>query len=115
SNEEVIIHPGEQHIFATDIKAYMRPGECLIGNVRSSQGIKQHLSFANGLAWIDGDFFGNPTNDGNISIVLYNYGRESQRICVGDRIAQFAFMPFLVADNGNTDTQRVSGIGSTGK
>ena len=28
SNEEVIIHPGETHVFTTDIKAYMQEGEC---------------------------------------------------------------------------------------
>lgn len=53
SNETVTIMPGEQHLFFTDIKAYMREGECLVGNVRSSQGLKKHLSFANSQAWID--------------------------------------------------------------
>ncbi len=115
SNEEVIIHPGEQHIFTTDIKAYMQSGECLIGNVRSSQGIKMNISFANSQAWIDMDFYSNPDNDGNICICLYNYGRDSQRIKVGDRIAQFAFIPFLIADNGNSEVVRTGGIGSTGK
>ena len=36
SNEIVTILTGQQHLFFTDIKAYMREGECLIGNVRRS-------------------------------------------------------------------------------
>ena len=114
SNEDVIIHPKEQYVFVTDIKAYMQPGEALMGNVRSSQGIKMNLSFANSQAWIDMDFYSNADNDGNISICLYNYGDKPQKINIGDRIAQFAFIPFLVADNGNTEVKRNGGIGSTG-
>lgn len=115
SNETVTILPGEQHLFATDIKAYMKEGECLVGNVRSSQGLKKHLSFANSQAWIDGDFYSNSSNDGNIGICLYNYGEEPQMIEKGERIAQFAFLPYLVADNCNTDNKRIGGFGSTGE
>lgn len=115
SNEDIVILPGEQYMFATDIKAYMKRGECLIGNVRSSQGVKKNLSFANSQAWIDMDYYSNPDNDGSIGICLYNYGKEPQHIEVGERIAQFAFIPFLVADNGNTKRKRKGGFGSTGK
>ena len=115
SNEEITLLPGDQHMFATDIKAYMQSGEALIGNVRSSQGIKMNISFANAQAWIDMDYYENPDNDGNIGICLYNYGDTPQKIEIGDRIGQFSFIPFLVADNGNTDTQREGGFGSTGK
>ena len=114
SNETITIMPGEQYMFVTDIKAYMQPGEALIGNVRSSQGVKKHLSFANSQAWIDMDYYSNPDNDGNIGICLYNYGTKAQTIEVGERIAQFSFIPFLVADNGNTNVQREGGFGSTG-
>ena len=33
----------------------------------------------------------------------------------GDRIGQGAFFNLLVADNGNTDNQRIGGFGSSGK
>ena len=114
SNENITIMPGEQYMFVTDIKAYMQPGEALIGNVRSSQGVKKHLSFANSQAWIDMDYYSNPDNDGNIGICLYNYGTKAQTIEIGERIAQFSFIPFLVADNGNTNVQREGGFGATG-
>lgn len=113
SNEEITIHPGEQHKFDTDIRAYMQDEECLIGNVRSSQGLNMHFSFANSQAWIDADYYDNKTTGGNIGVCLYNYGTEPQVIKLGDKIAQFAFMPYLVADNCNTDNERIGGFGST--
>lgn len=114
-NETITIQPGEQHLFHTDIKAYMQNQECLIGNVRSSQGLRGHLSFANSQAWIDADYYNNVSTGGNIGICLYNYGTEQQEIKVGDKIAQFAFMPCLIADNCNTEEERVGGFGSTDK
>lgn len=115
SNEDAVIKPGEKYSFITDIKAYMQHGECLIGNVRSSQGIKRCLSFANSQAWIDADFYENESNDGNITVCLYNYGKDDEVIKKGERIAQFAFLPFLEPDNCHTENERVGGIGSTGK
>ena len=61
------------------------------------------------------DFYSNVSNDGNIGICLYNYGKEPQTIEQGERIAQFAFLPFLVADNCNSKEERKGGFGSTGK
>lgn len=115
SNETVTINPGEQHLFFTDIKAYMKEGECLVGNVRSSQGTKKHLSFSNSQGWIDCDYYSNKDTGGNIGICLYNYGKEPQLIKQGERIAQFAFLPHLVADNCNTKNKRNGGFGSTGE
>lgn len=96
----------------TDVKAYMRDNECLILNVRSSQGGKVML--ANSQGWIDSDYYSNESNDGNIGIFLKNIGDEVFVIKKGDRIAQGAFFNFLIADTGNTDSKRVGGFGSTG-
>lgn len=115
ANETVTIMPGEQYLFHTDIRAYMKDNECLIGNVRSSQGLKKNLSFANSQAWIDADYYDNKKSGGNIGICLYNYGNSPQVINKGERIAQFAFLSYLVADNCNTDEQRDGGFGSTGE
>lgn len=92
----------------------MQDGEALILNPRSSMG-KLDLTFANTQGWIDCDYYNNESNDGNIGIYLKNNGREIVKIKVGDRIGQGAFIPFLVADNGNTDKIREGGYGSTGK
>ena len=44
-----------------------------------------------------------------------NYGNEEVTIEKGERIAQGIFKQFLVADNGNTDKERIGGMGSTGE
>jgi len=97
----------------TDVKAYMKDNECLILNVRSSMGGKFML--ANSQGWIDGDYYSNESNDGNIGIFLLNISDEVQEIKQGDRIAQGAFFNFLTSDNGNSKKNRVGGFGSTGK
>lgn len=95
----------------TDVKAYMQENEGLIINVRSSMGGKWML--ANTSGWIDQDYYSNESNDGNIGIFLKNISDEVQTIHKGDRIVQGAFFNFLVADNGNTDSVRTGGFGST--
>jgi dUTP pyrophosphatase len=96
----------------TDVKTYMGDNECLIINVRSSMGGKFML--ANTTGWIDADYYSNENNDGNIGVFLKNISEEVLVIRKGDRVAQGAFFNFLVADNGNTDTVRAGGFGSTG-
>lgn len=95
----------------TDVKAYMQDDECLIVNVRSSMGGRFMLSNSSG--WIDADYYSNEKNDGNIGIFLKNISNETQTIKKGERIAQGAFFKFLAADNGNTDSVRTGGFGST--
>ena len=87
--------------------------EALILNVRSSMGGKFML--ANTSGWIDSDYYENENNDGNIGVFLLNISDEVQHIEIGSKIAQGMFTNFLVADNGNTDTVRSGGFGSTGK
>lgn len=104
---DLVIKPNEIGKIWTDVSAYMQDNEALILNVRSSQGGKVML--ANSQGWIDADYTGF-----NIGVFLKNIGTEDYIIKEGDRIAQAMFVPFLVADNGNTDKERVGGFGSTG-
>ena len=97
----------------TDVKAYMGDNECLVLNVRSSMGGKFML--ANTAGWIDSDYYSNENNDGNIGVFLKNISDETLVINKGERVAQGAFFNFLVADNGNTDSIRNGGFGSSGK
>ena len=113
ANETYSVMPNEIVKIWTDVKAYMLDNECLIINVRSSMGGKFML--ANTSGWIDSDYYSNESNDGNIGVFLKNISNEVQTIFKGDRIAQGAFFNFLIADNGNTDTVRIGGFGSTGK
>lgn len=113
ANANYTIKPNEIAKIWTDVKAYMQDNECLIINVRSSMGGKFML--ANSQGWIDGDYYENESNDGNIGIFLKNISDKPLNIVKGDRIAQGAFFTFLVADNGNSNNKRVGGFGSTNK
>ena len=111
ANKDYVVEPNKIAKIWTDVKAYMGDNECLILNVRSSMGGKFML--ANTSGWIDGDYYSNKSNDGNIGAFLKNISDETLTINKGDRIAQGAFFNFLVADNGNTDKVRDGGFGST--
>ena len=110
---DLILQPGEKTCVWSDVKAYMQEGEVLMLHVRSSIGIKKGLMLSNITGVIDADYYNNPNNNGNIGIALYNYSNETVELKRGERICQGVFIPFLVADNGNTDKERVGGIGST--
>lgn len=111
---DIILKPNEKTCIWSDVKAYMQEGEVLLLFVRSSIGIKKGLALSNGTGVIDADYYSNSNNDGNIGIALYNYSDKIVEIKKGERICQGVFVPFLEADNGNTDKKRIGGIGSTG-
>ena len=111
---DITLQPNEKTCVWSDVKAYMNEGEVLMLHVRSSIGIKKGLMLSNITGVIDADFYNNPSSDGNIGIALYNYSDKTVELKRGERICQGVFIPFLVADNGNTDKERVGGIGSTG-
>ena len=113
ANKDYEVKPNEICKIWTDVKAYMQDNEGLILNVRSSMGGKFVL--ANSQGWIDSDYYGNESNDGNIGIFLLNISDTVQYIHKGDRIAQGMFINYLIADNGNSDNERTGGFGSTNK
>lgn len=111
-----IIIPSHKTVnIPTDIKAYMQEDEVLMIFIRSSVGIKDGLMLANNTGIIDSDFYSNPSNDGGISMCLYNYSDKDVLIRKGERIAQGIFMKYLLSDNGNSTENRIGGIGSTNK
>lgn len=113
ANDNYVVAPNAIVKVWTDVKAYMQENECLILNVRSSMCGKFML--ANTQGWIDADYYSNDGNDGNIGVFLKNISDDTLVINKGERVAQGAFFNFLVADNGNTDTVREGGFGSSGK
>ena len=116
SCEDCKIEVGEQHLFWTNIKAYMGQDEVLQIFPRSSMGVKHGLVLANTVGIIDSTYYNNEGNEGNIGIVLKNMGTEPVVVEVGDRIAQGIFMKYLVADIDSTmNSERGGGFGSSGK
>ena len=70
---------------------------------------------AKALDIIDSDYYSNPTNDGNIGIMLRNMTDEVVELMGGEKIMQGIFTKYLIADNDNATEERIGGIGSTGK
>lgn len=102
-------------IIPTNVKASMPDDEVLMLYIRSSIGIKHHVTLANGTGIIDADYFSNPDNDGNIGICLQNNSNEIVSLKKGERIMQGIFVKYAVCDSDDTNEVRKGGFGSTGK
>jgi hypothetical protein len=113
--DDYIIEPKESILIRTGVKAYMPPDEYLDLRVRSSLGIKRQLMLATGASVIDSDYYNNEENEGEIMVVLYNYGDTTQHISAGERIVQGIFTKYFLIDNDDTIDQRTGGTGSTNK
>ena len=109
------IEPKQSVLIRTGVKAYMPPNEYLDLRVRSSLGIKRQLMLATGASVIDSDYYNNEENEGEIMVVLYNYGDETQTVAAGERIVQGIFTKYFLIDNDDTTDQRTGGTGSTNK
>ena len=109
------LKPEEDIKIPTGICSYMLEDEALFAYPRSGQGFKFFVRLANTIGIIDADYYSNPSNDGNIGLALFNQSNEPVELKAGERVAQGIFVPFLVADNGNTDNVRQGGTGSTNK
>lgn len=111
---DITIEPMTNGMIWTDVKAYFQDDEALLINVRSSMG-DQPIMLANTQGWIESDYYNNKKNEGNLGVNLFNLGTTPYVIKAGDRIAQCMFIKRLDSDNGNTDTLRTGGFGSSGK
>lgn len=68
----------------------------------------------NSVGVIDGDYYGNPGNEGHIFAQMQNITEQEVVLEEEDRIVQAVFAPFLLADNDEADGVRTGGFGSTG-
>ena len=112
ANDDYVVEPNKIVKIWTDVKAYFQDDEALLINVRSSMG-KQPIILANVQGWVESDYYGNKDNNGNLGVNLFNLGKTPYVIKKGERIAQCMFIKKLDADNGDTDTIRTGGFGST--
>ena len=113
--ERKVIAPGEIVLVPTGVKAYMQAGEVLYLYDRSSNPRKKGLVLINSVGVIDGDYYGNPGNEGHIFAQMKNITDQPVTLEVGERIVQGVFMPFLIVDGDEADGVRTGGFGSTGK
>ncbi|WP_313093388.1 dUTP diphosphatase [Streptococcus parasuis] len=112
--ERVSLEPGEIKLVPTGVKAYMQANEVLYLYDRSSNPRKKGLVLINSVGVIDGDYYGNPANEGHIFAQMKNITDETVVVEVGERIVQAVFVPFLLADGDQADGVRTGGFGSTG-
>lgn len=108
-----MIPPGEIVVIPTGIRVKMTAGEYLQLSIRSSLG-KKGLVLVNAPGVIDCDYYDNPSNGGEIMLMIGNIGRNIIAISKNDKVAQGIFQPYFICDDDNTTTERVGGIGSTG-
>lgn len=112
---DIVLKPNEKKMFFTDIKAYMQEDEVLYLHIRSSLGAKKGIVLSNITGVIDSDYYENKDNDGNIGLPLWNTSDETVEIKRGERVCQFVFSKYLVADNDDVTETRNGGFGSSGK
>ncbi|WP_099831605.1 dUTP diphosphatase [Streptococcus suis] len=113
--ETVSLEPGEIKLVPTGVKAYMQANEVLYLYDRSSNPRKKGLVLINSVGVIDGDYYGNPANEGHIFAQMRNITEGTVVVETGERIVQAVFAPFLLADGDQADGVRTGGFGSTGK
>lgn len=112
--ETISLNPGDIKLIPTGIKAYMQAGEVLYLYDRSSNPRKKGLVLINSVGVIDGDYYGNPDNEGHIFAQMKNITDDVVEVVRGERIVQGVFAPFLLADADSAEGTRKGGFGSTG-
>ena len=102
-------------LIKTGIKSYMQENEYLMLANRSSNPGKKGLILANSIGVIDGDYYGNPDNDGHFYFAYFNCSDHDIEVKKGDVIGQVVFQKYLVADGDAAQGERIGGFGSTSK
>ena len=98
--ENTMISPGEIVLVPTGVKAYMQPGEVLYLYDRSSNPRKKGLVLINSVGVIDGDYYGNPGNEGHIFAQMKNITDQPVTLEVGER------MGFELVGSGQLENRR---------
>lgn len=112
---DIVIAPNSAELIWTNVKAQFNTDEALILAVTSGMG-KNNVIMANAIGIIECDYYGNTSNDGNLGLRLYNFGKENYVIKKNDKIGQGMFFKFLTVDNEVAPTEiRKGGFGSTNK
>ena len=122
--EDVVIpmyKPGiKPTLIPTGLKGYCMDDECFLLLNRSS-GPKKGFLMANSVGLIDSDYYGNPTNKGEIIIALRNTSKDKVILKPGERVIQGIFVPYFLTDEDESELEtakykeRQGGIGSTNK
>lgn len=112
-DQDVILQPGDWHVFPTGLSFAIPEGYELQVRARSGMAARHAISVVNGPATIDSDF------RGELTVILINHGKEPYTVTRGMRIAQMVVAPSYRAEwrpvAALTETKRgTGGLGSTG-
>lgn len=112
---DIVVKPNAVELIWTNVKATFNSDEVLMLFVTSKMG-KNRVMIANGTGIIESDYYSNESNDGNLGIMLYNFGDTDYVVKKHDKIGQGIFLKFLKVDDEKAPTnKRVGGFGSTVK
>ena len=97
----------------TGIKCQLDEGYYLELAIRSSTPLNNWMILANGIGVIDGDYYNNPDNEGEIFFQVINLSPVDQVIEAGDKIGQGIIKKYEITDDDAADGDRLGGFGST--
>lgn len=99
----------------TGIKCKLERDQVLLLFNRSSNAAKRGLIIPNGVGVVDGDYYNNFDNEGQIFGLFSCVGQKSYLIHKGDRIMQGIVTDYRIANDDITTGMRMGGFGSTDK
>ena len=102
-------------LVSTGVKCKLEEGTYLELSVRSSTPLKYWLIMGNSVGIIDGDYYNNPDNEGEIFFQLINLSPYDIKIQKGEAIGQGIIKPYLTTEDDVACGQRTGGFGSTTK
>ena len=100
-------------LVSTGMKCKVPEGHYLELSVRSSTPLKHWIILANGVGIIDGDYYNNPGNEGEIYLQLINLSPCNIQIKKGEAIGQGIIKPYCTVEDDVAGGERVGGFGST--
>lgn len=100
-------------LISTGLKCALDDGYYLELSPRSSTPLKYWLMMANSIGIIDGDYYNNPDNEGEIFLQFINLSPYPIEIKKGEAIGQAIFKKYGVTDDDVVTGERTGGFGST--
>ena len=97
----------------TGIKCQLDEGYYLELAIRSSTPLNNWMILANGIGVIDGDYYNNPDNEGEIFFQIINLSPVDQVIQKGDKIGQGIIKKYERIEGDEATNTRTGGFGST--
>lgn len=99
----------------TGIKCKLDEGYYLEISVRSSTPLNNWIILGNGVGIIDGDYYNNPDNEGEIFFQVINLSPVAIVISEGMKIGQGIIKKYEITEDDAAEGERLGGFGSTDK